>query len=150
VDFHPSLPYAYVINELDSTLAAYRYDSERGELSPLQVLSTLPAGFSGSNTTAEVAVSPSGRFVYGSNRGHDSIAIFAIEQTTGRLTPVGWEPTQGSTPRYFGLDPSGELLYACNQDSDTVVTFRVDVPTGKLTPTGQVVKAGSPVTIVFR
>jgi 6-phosphogluconolactonase (cycloisomerase 2 family) len=150
VDFHPSLPCAYVINELDSTLAAYRYDSEHGELSPLQVLSTLPAGSSGSNTTSEIAVSPSGRFLYGSNRGHDSIAIFAIDQTSGRLTPVGWEPTQGGTPRYFGLDPSGTLLYACNQDSDTIVTFRVDAATGTLTPSGQVVKTGSPVTIVFR
>jgi 6-phosphogluconolactonase len=148
--FHPSLPYVYVINELDSTLATYYYNAEQGELKPLQVISTLPPGFSGSNTTAEIAVSASGKFVYGSNRGHNSIVICSVDQSSAMLTPVGWEPTQGSTPRYFGLDPSGSLLYACNQDSDTVVPFRVDEATGKLTPTGQVVKTGSPVTIVFR
>ena len=99
---------------------------------------------------AEIAVSPSGRFVYGSNRGHDSLAIFSIDAATGVLSPVGWESTQGKTPRFFALDPSGTFLYAANQDSDTIVTFRVDQATGKLTPTGQVVKAGSPSAIVFR
>jgi len=88
--------------------------------------------------------------VYGSNRGHNSIVIWSVDQSSGLLTTVGWEPTQGSTPRYFGLDPSGSLLYACNQDSDTVVPFHVDDATGKLAPTGRVVKTGSPVTIVFR
>jgi len=150
VDFHPSKPYAYVVNELDSTIATYRFDPERGELKPLQVITTLPPAFTGNSTTAEIAVAPSGRFVYGSNRGHDSLAIFAVDDATGVLAPVGWEPTQGKTPRLFAIEPSGTFLYAANQDSDTIVTFRVDQATGKLAPTGQVVKTGSPSTIVFR
>ena len=101
-------------------------------------------------TTSEIAVAPSGRFVYASNRGHDSIAIFSVDEATGTLTSVGWESTQGKTPRFFGLDPSGAILYAANQDRDTIVVFRVDQKTGKLTPTGQVVRVGSPSTIVFR
>lgn len=150
VDFHPTLPNAYVINELDSTLATYRYDSGSGKLALQQIDTTLPDDFSGNNTTAEVWVHPSGRFVNGSNRGHDSIVIFAIDSVTGLPKRIGWEPTQGSTPRYFGLDPSGALLYAGNQDSDTVVNFRIDINTGRLSPTGQIVQTGSPVTIVFR
>ena len=150
VDFHPSQPYAYVINELDSTITTYRLDTERGDLKPLQVISTLPPDFTGNNTTSEIAVAPSGRFVYGSNRGHHSIAIFAVNPTSGVLTPVGWEPSRGLTPRFFALDPTGTFLYAANQDSDTIVTFRVDQPTGKLLTTGQVIKTGSPSSIVFR
>ena len=149
VDFHPSKPYAYVINELDSTITTYRFGAERGELTPLQVVPTLPPAFTGHSTTAEIVVAPSGRFVYGSNRGYDSIAIFAIDEATGVLAPVGWELTQGKTPRFFALDPSGTFLYAANKDSDTIVTFRVDQATGKLAPTGQVVKTGSPSSIVF-
>jgi YVTN family beta-propeller protein len=139
-----------VINELDSTIAAYQYDPENGTLRPLQVHTTLPSTFTGNNSGAEVALAPSGRFVYGSNRGHDSIAIFAIDQSTGLLTSVGWEPTQGRTPRFFGLDPTGTHLYAANQNSDTVVIFAVDQATGKLTPTGETVKVASPTTIAFR
>src|SRR5713101_7484252 len=111
-EFHPSKPYAYVINELDSTITTFRFDGERGELTPRQVITTLPPTFTGHSTTSEIAVAPSGRFVYGSNRGHDSIAIFAVDDATGVLTPAGWEPTQGKTPRFFGVDPSGTFLYA--------------------------------------
>ena len=150
VDFHPRLPYAYVINELDSTVATYRYDGDRGAISSVQVSSTLPPGFEGQSTCAEIAVHPGGMFLYGSNRGHDSIAIFSVDQRNGLLTAVGWEFTQGEVPRYFGLDPTGTFLYACNQNSDTIVTFRIDPETGALIPTGQVVQTGSPVTIVFR
>ena len=150
VDFHLTRPFAYVINELDSTITTYAFDTEKGGLKPLQILPTIPPTHTGNNTGAEVCVAPSGRFVYGSNRGHDSIAIFSIDGQTGMLSVVGWEPTQGRTPRYFGLDPSGTELYAANQNSDTVVIFRVDQSTGKLTATGQVIKAGSPSTIVFR
>src|SRR5204863_7131369 len=100
----------------------------------------------GNNSGAEIAVASSGRFVYGSNRGHDSIAIFAIDQSTGLLASIGWEPTQGKTPRYFGLDPSHTHLYAANQNSDTIVIFRVDQTTGKLTPTGQIGNVASPTT----
>jgi 6-phosphogluconolactonase len=147
---HPSGGAVFVINELDSTVTSYVWDRTRGTLYQHGVVSTVPDEFDGENTAAEVAVHPSGRFVYGSNRGHDSIAIFAIDAQTGTLSVVGWEPTQGRTPRYFGLDPSGTELYAANQNSDTVVIFRVDQATGNLTATGQVVKAGSPSTIVFR
>jgi 6-phosphogluconolactonase len=148
--FHPSASHAYVINELDSTVTTYAFDSERGGLRPLQVISTLPPDFTGRNTTAEIHVAPSGRFVYGSNRGHNSIAIFAVAEDSGLLTPIGWEPTRGNQPRYFGLDPSGAFLYATNQASDTIVTFHADRQRGTLTPTGQVIQTGSPVCIVFR
>ena len=138
-----------MINELDSTITTYRFDSSSGELKPLQVITTLPPSFTGNSTTSEIAVAPSGRFLYGSNRGHDSIAIFAVDATSRTLTPVDWEPTQGKTPRFFGLDPSGAFLYAANQDSDTIVCFRVDRASGKLSSTGSVVKTGSPSSIVF-
>ena len=120
-----------------------------GVLEPLQVLPSTPTDFTGDDTGAEIVVAPSGRFVYGSNRGHDSIGIFAVDGDTGLLAPVGWVPTGGKTPRNFNLDPSGRFLYVGNQDSDTVVTFAVDGATGALTPTGQVVETGSPVSIVF-
>jgi len=148
--FHPTAPWLYVINELDSTITTFRFDQDRGKLEALQVITTLPPSFTGNSTTAEVAVSPSGRFVYRSNRGHDSFAIFAVDAATGVLAQVGWEPTQGKTPRFFAIEPSGTFLYAANQDSDTIVTFRVDQGTGKLAPTGQIVKTGSPSSIVFR
>jgi 6-phosphogluconolactonase (cycloisomerase 2 family) len=148
--FHPTGPFAYVLNELDSTLTTYRFDAETGALEPRQTVTTLPRGWSGANTTSEIAVAPSGGFVYASNRGHDSVAIFAVDAAGGTLTPVGWEPTQGKTPRFIGLDPAGTTLYAANQDSDTIVAFRVDGQAGTLTATGQVVRVGSPSTIVFR
>lgn len=147
--FHPHLPYAYVINEMDSTITTFGYDAERGKLDPRQTVSTLPPEFTGRSTTAEIAIAPSGRFLYGSNRGHDSIAIFAIDQSIGALTPIGWEPSGGETPRFFALDPSGSFLYSANQGSDTIVTFRVNQTTGALAPTGDVVHTGSPVCIVF-
>jgi len=150
VDCHPSQPFAYVINELDSTITTYHFDPDARALKPLQVITTLPSSYTGNNTCAEIAVAPSGRFVYGSNRGHDSIAMFAIDTSTGVLTSIGWEPTQGRTPRFFGLDPSGAHLYAANQNSDTVVIFNVNPMTGKLTPANQIVKVASPCTIVFR
>ena len=124
--FHPRLPYAYIINEIDSTITTYAYDAAHGALDERQILSTLPPDFTGTSTTAEIAVAPSGRFLYGSNRGHDSIAVFAIDTATGTLTPLAWESTQGAMPRFFALDPSGNFLYAANQGSDTIVTFRVD------------------------
>jgi len=148
--FHPTLPYAYVLNELDSTLAAYAYDSQNGAMSRRQLLSTLPDDFTGNNTTAEIEVHPSGRFLYCSNRGHDSIAAFAIDQTNGLLSLIGLTPSGGERPRFFGLDPSGTFLFACNEIGNNIVGFRVDQATGALAPTGQVVETGSPVTIVFR
>jgi 6-phosphogluconolactonase len=147
--FHPTAAYAYQCNEIDSTVTTFGYDAATGRLDELEIQTTLPADFSGRNSTAEIMVAPSGRFVYVSNRGHNSIAIFAVDPASGRLTPVGWEPTQGAQPRYFSLDPSGRFLYAANQASHTIVTFRVDQEHGTLTPTGQVIELGSPVTIVF-
>src|SRR5262249_22550146 len=127
----------------------YAFDAERGGLEPLQVISTLPDGFEGRNSTAEIHVSPDGRFVYVSNRGHDSIAIFAADREDRSVTSIGWESTQGRTPRYFGLDPAGRFLYACNQNSDTIVTFRRDAESGGLTPTGQVIQNNTAVCIAF-
>jgi 6-phosphogluconolactonase len=149
LDFSPDGRRVYVINELDSTIQQYVFDPASGALAPVHHVSTLPEGWSGSNTTAQVVAHRNGRFVYGSNRGHDSIAIFAVNQVTKRLTPVGHEPTQGRTPRNFNVDPRGRFLYAANQDSDTVVTFSIDDASGKLTPTGQVVAAGSPSCVIF-
>ncbi len=149
IAFHPGLPYAYVINELDATITAYGYDAQRGLLDARQLISTLPPDHTGRSTGAEIAVAPSGRFLYASNRGHDSIAIFAIDEKTGMLTPVGWEPSRGVMPRFFALDPSGQFLYVANQGSNTIVAFRVDPATGRLTPTGDSVRTGSPVCIVF-
>jgi 6-phosphogluconolactonase len=147
--FSPDGRYAYVINELDSTLTACAYDAVSGRLRPIQRLSTIPAGFEGEQSTAAVRVAPSGRFVYGSNRGHDSIAIFTSDPATGVLTLVGHESTQGATPRDFNIDPTGTFLLAANQDSDTVVTFRIDQATGRLSATGHVTEVMTPVCIVF-
>ncbi|HXZ37616.1 MAG TPA: lactonase family protein [Thermodesulfobacteriota bacterium] len=147
--FHPGKAYAYVINELDSTVTTYRYNAERGELAPMQILTALPATFTGNNRSSEIAITTSGRFVYASNRGHDSIAIFAVDQTTGMLSSVGWESTQGKNPRFFSLDPTGAFMYAANENSDTIVTYWIDPVTGKLSPTGQIIKTGSPVCIIF-
>jgi 6-phosphogluconolactonase len=138
-----------VCDELDSTVTAFVWDSERGELKAFQVIPTLPETFMGSNQPAEIQVAPSGNFVYVSNRGHNSIVTFSVDAANGRLALVGFEPTQGRTPRFFTLDPTGSLLYAANLESDNIVTFRVDQNSGKLTPTGQVVQTGSPSCIIF-
>jgi 6-phosphogluconolactonase (cycloisomerase 2 family) len=148
--FHPTLPIAYVLNELDSTLVTYAYDASNGGLAQRQRISTLPADFVGQNTTAEIEVDRNGRFLYCSNRGHDSIATFSIDATSGELTPVGWTSSGGERPRFFGLDPSGSTLYACNERTHNIVAFRVDPVSGALMRTRQVAETGSPVTIVFR
>jgi len=145
--FHPSGRYAYVINELGSTVTAFRYDAERGALDTLQTVSTLPEGFQGNNTTADVHVHPSGKFLYGSNRGHDSIAIFAIDGESGKLRPIGHEPTRGKSPRNFGIDPTGAYLLAANQDSASVVVFRIDPASGRLRATRGSAKVAYPVCI---
>lgn len=123
--FHPDGKQAYVINELASTITVLQYDADQGSLSPVQTVSTLPDGFSGTNTTAEVVVHPSGRFVYGSNRGHDSIAVFVVDPGDGTLKPVQRASTLGNTPRNFRLDPTGSFLFAANQQSGNVVVFRL-------------------------
>jgi len=148
--FHPNGRYAYVINEMGNTVTAFTYDAQRGTLASLKTISTLPEGFNkGSNTTAEVQVHPSGRFLYGSNRGHNSIAIFAIDAASGRLRSLGHQSTQGKTPRSFAIDPAGAYLLAANQDSDNIVLLAIDGQTGVLRPTGQSVSVGAPVCIEF-
>ncbi|MCC7357940.1 MAG: lactonase family protein [Anaerolineales bacterium] len=149
LDFHPSGRYVYVINELNSTLTALAYDPDRGLLTELQTLSTLPAGYSGGNSCADVHVSPDGRFVYGSNRGHDSLAAFSIDPATGLLTLAAHTSTAGRTPRNFNLDPTGRFVYVGNQDTAQIVVFRRDAATGALTLTGQVLDVPSPVCIKF-
>ena len=147
-DWHPSLRYAYVVNEIDSTVVAYAWDRASGALRELQAVSALPPGFQGSSSCADIHVHPSGRFLYASNRGHDSIAVYRIEES-GLLVPAGHEPTQGRTPRNFALDPTGAFLFAENQGSDSIVTFRVDLLTGALRPTGEVTHLPTPVCMKF-
>ena len=148
-DFHPSRKFAYVINELDSTITGFTYDEANGILNDIQTVSTLPEDFSAKSYTADVHVHPSGRFLYGSNRGHDSIAIFEIDESNGQLIAIGHEPTQGEAPRNFGLDPTGTFLFAANQATDTIVTFQIDQETGNLNPTGQVTEVPAPVCLQF-
>lgn len=149
VAFHPIQPYAYVVNELDSTVTGYLWDAEAGELKPFQVVPTTPSTYTGDNTGAEIAISPSGRFVYASNRGHESIAIFSADPASGLLDPLGWESVQGRKPRFFCLDPDASHLYAANENSHTIVEYRVNHSTGKLMSTGRIVETGSPSCIVF-
>ena len=148
-DFHPNRGHAYVINELDSTITGFAYDEASGALHEIQTISTLPENFSDTSYTADVHVHPSGRFLYGSNRGHDSIAIFEIDEVTGKLSAVGHEPTQGETPRNFGIVPSGTYLLAANQASNTIVSFRINEETGDLNPTGQITEVPAPVCLKF-
>jgi 6-phosphogluconolactonase len=157
IAFHPQMPLAYVINELGSSVTTYRFDPQRGSLQPVQIMASIPASYTGNNTGAEIAVAPSGRVVYASNRGHDSIAIFTVDRRDGTLTSVGWAPTHAKSPRFFALDPATKILYAANadegfseeQNTDTIVPYRINQANGMLTPTGQVIKTNSPCTIVF-
>ena len=137
--------FAYLINELDSTMTAFAYDSSSGRLTELQTLSTLPPAFTGRNSCAEVQIAASGRYLYGSNRGHDSIAVFALDAGSGLMTAAGRQHTGGQIPRNFELTPDGAWLLAANQDSDSVVVFSTDAETGQLLPTGEAVEAGTPI-----
>jgi 6-phosphogluconolactonase len=147
--FHPSGAYAYLITELNSTLTAFNYDAACGALREQDTVPALPAEFEGQSHCADIHVTPSGRFVYGSNRGHDSLVIYAIDRSTGALTYVGHESTRGRTPRNFAIDPTGRFLLAANQNSDTVVVFRIDPDTGQLTGTGHVADVPTPVCLLF-
>jgi 6-phosphogluconolactonase len=149
--FRPDGRFAYVINEIVCTVTAFGYDSKRGELKEVQTVSTLPAGESvkAGFSTAELYAHPSGKFLYGSNRGHDTLVGYAIDQKSGKLNLVEHTPTQGKIPRSFGIDPTGLWLLAANQNSDNVVVFRIDSKTGRLTPTGQSVEVGAPVSVAF-
>ncbi len=147
--FHPNGRYAYGINELLSTITAFEYNAETGALAEMQTIGTLPEGFEGQNTTADVHVHPSGKFLYGSNRGHDSIAAYRIDPASGKLALLGHASSGGKSPRNFGIDPSGRYLLAAHQESDNVVAFRIDGETGLLEPTGSELEPGSPVCVVF-
>jgi 6-phosphogluconolactonase len=140
--------YAYVINELDSTITTLAHDNSKGSLQALQTLSTLPFSWTNQNSPAEIEVHPSGKFVYGSNRGHDSIAIYTVEDK-GQLKPVDYPFAMGKNPRHFTIDPTGQFLLVANQTSDTIIVFRIDESTGKLTETGYKVGIGAPVCLKF-
>jgi len=147
--FLPGGAFAYSINEMQSTITAFAYDSPKGALKEIQSVSALPQGFQGQSSTAEIQVHPSGNFLYGSNRGHDSIAVFSVDRAAGTLTPVEQIPSGGKTPRGFGVDPGGNFLIAANQNSDNLVVFRIDPKSGRLTPTGQSFEVPSPVCVEF-
>jgi len=149
LSFHPSGKFVYVIDEMASSITAFSYDAAHGTFTWLQTASTLPADFTGTSTTAEIIVHQSGNFVYGSNRGHNSIVGFRIDQTTGKLGPIGWTSTQGEIPRGFNIDPSGRLMLVGNQNSDTVVPFHIDQGSGELEATGAVTTTPVPVSFAF-
>lgn len=149
ISFHPSGKFAYVINELSNTIIAFGFDKENGSLKQLQRVSTLPVGFSGKSWTAEVVISPSGKFLYGSNRGHDSIVSFAIDQKTGMLSFIEHVSTQGKHPRHFTIDEDGKFMLVANRDSDSIVSFRIDRDTGRLEATGQVTSVPKPVCLLL-
>jgi 6-phosphogluconolactonase len=145
----PDGKFGYVIDEMGSTVEAFAYDAVNGILRPVQTISALPKSFSGHSEAAEIAVHPSGKFLYASNRGHDSIAVFTIDATKGTLTPVEYVLTKGQSPRHFEIAPGGSLLFAENEKSDNIFLFRINQQTGKLTPTGQSLDISQPVCVKF-
>jgi 6-phosphogluconolactonase (cycloisomerase 2 family) len=149
VVFHSTNAFAYVVNELDSTVTAHHFDPMTGKLTPFQLVTTLPDTFVGDSRASEITLSNDGSLLYASNRGHDSVATFAVDRATGRLAARSWTDAQGKTPRFFALDPAGRFLFVADEDSDRIVPFRADAPDGKLLPAGDPVNTGSPVCIVF-
>lgn len=147
--FHPDLKFAYLINELNSTITGFRYKPMNGKLTEIQTIGTLPEDFQGENYCADIHVHPDGKFLYGSNRGHNSIACYSIDQSKGKLEMIGCTSTQGDWPRNFAIDPSGQYLLAANQRSNNIFTFRINKETGKLTPTGFLREINQPVCIKF-
>ncbi|MGI8603588.1 MAG: lactonase family protein [Verrucomicrobiales bacterium] len=147
--FHPGGLYAYSINELNSSITTLTYNGEKGTLTPTHTISTLPPDFSGNNSTAHVEAHPNGKWVYGSNRGHDSIALFAVDATTGWLRLIEATSCGGKTPRNFGIDPTGRWLLAANQGTNNVVVFKIDEQSGKLTPNSDPISVGKPVCVKF-
>jgi 6-phosphogluconolactonase len=147
--FSPNGRRVYVITEMQSSITAFDYDVDQGALAEFQTVSTLPDTFTGTNTGAEIAIHPNGKFLYGSNRGDNSIVVYAIGDASGKLTLIEHQSTLGKTPRMFAIDPTGNFLLAANQDSNTVVVFRIDPTTGRLTPTGQSVEVSMPSCVTF-
>lgn len=148
-EFHPNGQHVYVINELDSTITTLDYAPESGSLEELETMSTLPGGFDDDSYCADVHVHPTGRWVYGSNRGHDSITIFEVDEATGRLSIVDHESTRGHWPRNFAIDPTGRYLHVENRRDDSIVSFEIDEETGLLTPTGQEFELPEPICMKF-
>lgn len=146
---HPGSRFAYVITEMGRSVTVFSNDPVAGKLQAVQTLSTLPRDFSGRNDDAEIRMHPSGRFLYASNRGQDTIVVYSIDQDNGRLTKLGSVPTGGKEPRNFEIDPTGTLLFAENQNSNDIVVFKIDASTGNLTPTGKTLNVGAPVCIKF-
>lgn len=147
--FHPRLPLAYVVNELDSSVTSYRFDGRTGALQPLHILPTLPPSFTGNSRAAAIVIAADGRTLYASNRGHDSIAVFRLDAESGLPAFIEAQASGGRTPRFFTLSPDGRWLYVLNEDSDRIVTFAVDAATGRLGPTALSTACGSPVCMVF-
>lgn len=145
--FHPSGKYAYVINELNSTVTVFRYISDGGRLESIQTLSTLPADFDGESYCAEIAVSEDGRTVYGSNRGHDSIVVFSVDESTGELNPIQFISTEGGHPRHFSLMPDGNFMIVANRDGNNLVLFKIDPEKGTLQFTGKTTEQSKPVCV---
>lgn len=141
--------FAYVINEMGSSITVFRYDADRGTLKEIQMLSSLPVGFTLENTGAEIMLHPSGRFLYASNRGQNSIAIFDVDQLTGKLIADGYQSTQGKTPRFFGIDPTGQIIIAQNQNSDSMLLLEIDPDTAHLTPGQEIGSVPAPTCAVF-
>jgi 6-phosphogluconolactonase len=147
--FHPSLAYGYVINELNATITAFSYDEEQGRLTTIQTVPTLPAQYVGENACADIHISPDGRFLYGSNRGHDSIVVYAIDPSNGSLHFVEHASTLGQHPRGFAISPDGRFLLVANRDTNNVVSFHRDAESGTLLPTGHILQISKPVCIKF-
>ena len=147
--FHPSGKFAYVVDEMAQTVNAFSFDAAKATMQKFQTISTIPAGFTAHNDTAEIEIHPNGKLLYVSNRGHDSIAVFAINSKTGTLKLIENVPVQGKTPRSFAIDPTGTRLFVANQESDNLVAFTLNPKTGHLTPTGKTVKVPAPVCIKF-
>ena len=147
--FNPAGDIVYVCMELSNQVTTFTYDTQKGTLSPVQTLSTLPADFEGENTTSEIITSPDGRFLYVGNRGHDSIAIFSIDPKTDRLTAQGYESTRGNHPRNFCIDPTGTFLIAANMNSDNVVVFNINSATGQLQFNGSEITVPKPTCVRF-
>nr|WP_232242904.1 lactonase family protein [Paenibacillus sp. GSMTC-2017] len=146
--FHPNATFAYSINELNSTITVFSYDQVEGELTVLETVSTLPESFVGENSCAEITISKDGRFIYGSNRGHDSIVVFGVKESTGQLSPIQHISVEGGHPRHFALSPNGNYLIAANRDTNNLVTFHVNNENGNLRYTGYSIEASKPVCVI--
>jgi 6-phosphogluconolactonase len=146
---HPNGKFAYVINEMGDTVSVFSFEPANGVMHSVQTISTIPKGFTKQNDDAEIAIHPSGKFLYASNRGHDSIAVFAVDPDKGTLKLVEYASTKGQSPRHFEIDPTGSFLFAENEKSDNIVVFHIDTGTGRLKPTGKTLEVGQPVCVKF-